>query len=67
MIISVVIPVNKVEKYIRSCIQSVINQNCMGFTIECVIVDDASLDRSIEIVQELIDGYQGRALMIVMM
>lgn len=62
MIISVVIPVNKVEKYIRSCIQSVINQNCMGFTIECVIVDDASLDRSIEIVQELIDGYQGSSV-----
>lgn len=62
MIISVVIPVNKVEKYIRSCIQSVINQKCMGFTIECIIVDDASFDKSMDVVQELIEGYQGSSV-----
>lgn len=62
MIVSVIIPVYKVEKYIRLCIQSVLDQDCKGFNIECIIVDDASPDKSMDIVQELIDEYQGNTI-----
>ena len=59
MIISVIIPVYKVEKYVRRCIESVIAQECAGFKIECMIVDDCSPDSSMSIVQDVIDGYKG--------
>ena len=59
MIVSVIIPVYKVEKYINRCLQSVIDQDCNGFSIECVLVDDASPDKSMDIVQEMIDNYRG--------
>jgi len=59
MIVSVIIPVYKVEKYINRCLQSVIDQDCNGFSIECVLVDDASPDKSMDIVQEMIENYRG--------
>ncbi len=59
MTISVIIPVFKVEKYIRRCIESIIDQRCDGFTIECIIIDDASPDCSMDIVFDIINSYQG--------
>ena len=44
MTISVVIPVYNVEKYIRRCLESVIDQENDRYKIECLIVDDCSLD-----------------------
>jgi len=38
MTISVIIPVYKVEKFVRCCIESVIAQECTDFNIECLIV-----------------------------
>lgn len=57
MIVSVIIPVYKVEKYIRRCVQSIIDQDCIGFSIECILVDDASPDKSLDIIQEMIESY----------
>lgn len=54
MVVSVIIPVYKVEKYIQRCLESVIAQDCDGFSIECIIVDDCSPDRSIAIAEKLI-------------
>lgn len=62
MIISVIIPVYKVEKYVRRCIESVIAQECAGFKIECMIVDDCSPDDSMSIVQDVIDDYKGSCI-----
>lgn len=48
--ISVVIPVYNVEKYIRECIESIINQTFKD--IEIIVVNDGSKDNSIKIVEE---------------
>jgi len=47
--VTVVVPVYKVEKYIRRCLESVMEQETDGLSIECVLVDDCSPDDSIAI------------------
>ena len=42
MFISVVVPIYKVEKYIRGCIESVLSQSFADF--EPILVDDGSPD-----------------------
>lgn len=60
--ISVIIPVYKVEKYIRRCLESIIGQENSGYTIECLIIDDASPDNSLIIVKETIANYHGSTI-----
>lgn len=59
MKISLVIPVYNVELHIRKCLDSVIAQNCDGFTIECILVNDCTPDGSMAIVNDVISTYQG--------
>lgn len=47
MFISVIVPIYNVEKYLKNCIESVINQSFSDF--ELILVDDGSKDRSGEI------------------
>ena len=58
-IISIIIPVYKVEKYIERCLLSVMNQRCQSISIECIIVDDCSPDGSMQIAKKLIENYSG--------
>ena len=51
--ISVVLPVYNEEKYIEECIWSILNQTYNNF--ELIIVDDASTDRSLEIINTFND------------
>lgn len=62
MTISVVIPVYNVEKYIRRCLESVIDQENDRYKIECLIVDDCSLDSSMIIVDDIIKNYHGTTI-----
>ncbi|MBO7045828.1 MAG: glycosyltransferase family 2 protein [Prevotella sp.] len=62
MTISVIIPVYKVEKYVRRCIESVIAQEYADFRIECLIIDDCSPDSSMSIVQDVINSYKGTCI-----
>lgn len=48
--ISVIIPVYNVEKYLKRCIESVINQSCSD--LEIILVDDGSVDSSLDICKE---------------
>lgn len=48
---SVIVPVYKVEKYLRDCIDSILNQTFTDF--ELILVDDGSPDSS----PEICDGY----------
>ena len=48
--ISVVIPVYNVEKYLRPCVDSVLRQTCPG--LEVLLVDDGSTDASGRICEE---------------
>lgn len=59
MTISIIIPVYNAEKYIRRCLESVIEQESDSFDIECVLVDDCTPDRSMDIVNEVIRSYIG--------
>lgn len=53
--ISVIIPVYNVEKYIRECVESVLNQTFKD--IEIIAVNDGTKDNSIKIIEEyLSDG-----------
>jgi len=48
--VSVIIPVYNVEKYLRECLDSVINQTLKD--IEIICVDDGSTDNSLAIYQK---------------
>ena len=45
-LISVIVPVYKVEKYLDQCVESVVNQTYRN--LEIILVDDGSPDRSPE-------------------
>ena len=49
-LISIVVPVYNVEKYLRTCIQSIINQTYHN--LEIILVDDGSTDKSGQICDE---------------
>lgn len=55
--VSVIIPVYKVSAYIERCLNSVLHQTYTD--LECIIVDDATPDDSIEKCEKLISAYQG--------
>lgn len=57
MLISLIIPVYKVEKYIKDCLQSVMSQSFDQF--ECILVDDKTPDKSAELAVSMIEAYQG--------
>lgn len=58
MKISIIIPVYNVEAYVERCLKSVMTQTYHG-TIECLIVDDCGTDKSMEVVEKVLRGYQG--------
>ena len=48
--ISIIIPMYGVEKYLRRCLDSVLNQTFKDF--ECICINDGSTDNSLEILEE---------------
>ncbi len=57
--VSIIIPVYKTEKYIKRCIESVLIQETEEIDIECIIVDDCTPDKSIDIIQQHLNDYEG--------
>ena len=57
--ISIIIPIYNVEKYVAECLNSVINQTYDHSKIECILVDDCTPDKSMNIANELIANYNG--------
>ena len=57
MTVSIIIPVYNVSHYIENCMMSVMNQTYDD--IECIIVDDATQDDSIDKCYRMIQAYQG--------
>lgn len=56
--VSVIIPVYKVECYVERCVRSIMNQTYTE-EVECIIVNDCTPDRSMEIVERLVAQYDG--------
>lgn len=59
MKVSVIIPVYNVEKFVLRCIESIINQT-MTEGVECIIVNDCTPDKSMEIIQQRLANYHGK-------
>jgi len=57
-LISLIVPLYNVEKYISTCLQSVCEQTYSD-RIECIIIDDCGNDKSVEIVESFIANYSG--------
>ena len=55
MLVSIIIPVYKSEKYIEKCIRSVLDQTFEN--LEIIIVDDCGKDASIDIVKRILVEY----------
>lgn len=55
-LVTIVIPVYKVEKFIVRCLQSVVNQ--LYKNIECILVNDVTPDASMKIAEEFISKNQ---------
>lgn len=63
MKLSIVVPVYNVERYVRKCILSIINQDEDLFKgIELIIVNDGTKDKSVEQIQDLVDHYDNITL-----
>lgn len=56
-LVSVIIPVYNVEKYVGECIDGVLSQDYDNLDI--IVVDDCSPDKSIAIVKEKFENYNG--------
>ena len=50
-LISVIVPVYKVEEYLRECVDSIISQTYSN--LEIILIDDGSTDRSWSVVEQL--------------
>ena len=54
--VSVIVPVYNTEKYLRKCIDSLVNQTLND--VEIVMINDGSKDSSESIIKEYIDRYR---------
>lgn len=53
-LLSIIIPVYNVEKYIRPCLESIFRQGLDEERYEVIIINDGTKDNSIEVVQDII-------------
>ena len=56
--VSIIIPIYNVEKYVAECLNSVISQTYDHSKIECIIINDCTPDRSMDIVNEIVGKYK---------
>lgn len=55
--LSIIVPVYQVEKYIRSCIESIFKQGLDDADFELIIVNDGTKDRSMEVIADIISQH----------
>ncbi len=54
--ISLILPIYNVEKYLRECLESILNQSYRDY--ELIIINDGSTDGSIKIIEDYIDKFK---------
>jgi poly(ribitol-phosphate) beta-N-acetylglucosaminyltransferase len=57
-LISVILPIYNVEKYIRECLDSLLNQTIGSEHLEIIMVNDCSTDNTAEIMNEYAERYE---------
>ena len=57
LLLSIIVPVYNVEKYIRPCMESIFRQDLDENTFEVIIVNDGTGDRSMEVIQDIIEQH----------
>lgn len=57
--VSIIIPVYNVEEYITECLESVMAQTYDHGKIECILIDDCTPDRSMEMARQTLGCYHG--------
>lgn len=57
-LLSIIIPFYNVEKYIRECVESLLNQNLNAEKYEVIFVDDCSIDQSREILNTYLPQFK---------
>ena len=55
--VSVIIPVYNEENYIKSCIESIVNQDYPKDDMELLLIDGGSKDKTVEIIEEMINNF----------
>jgi glycosyltransferase involved in cell wall biosynthesis len=55
--LSIIIPVYNVEKYVRSCLESIFQQGLDEADFEIIIVNDGTKDRSMEVIEDIISQH----------
>ena len=55
--LSIIVPVYNVEKYIRTCIESIYRQRLDDSCFEVIIVNDGTQDRSMEVIEDIIEKH----------
>ena len=58
--VSIIIPIYNSNQYIGTCIDCIFSQECEEADIECILVDDCTLDDSMKVVQNKLKNYRGR-------
>lgn len=56
--ISILVPLHNAEGHILHCLQSIIEQTYLG-ELECIIVNDCSVDNSMSLVASFLNNYNG--------
>lgn len=57
--IAIIVPLYNVQDYIGRCVDSIIDQECDDFKIECLLVNDCTLDNTMGIINDKVNTYSG--------
>ena len=52
MLVSIIVPTFNSEKYLKNCIESILNQSYKNF--EVIFVDNSSKDKTVQIIKDYI-------------
>ena len=55
--LSIIVPIYNVEKYIRTCIESIFNQGLSDDNFELILVNDGTPDKSMEVISDIIQNH----------
>ena len=56
--LSIIVPVYNVERYIRSCVESIFRQGLDDSDFELILVNDGTQDNSFGVIADIIDSHQ---------